>query len=69
LGKELNKKYLLPYFIKFLSDTESEIKTNAALRLADYAILLDVDDIVGKVIPTIKPLAGDQIQHVRCTIS
>mgnify|MGYP007082193723 FL=1 len=66
MGKELNKKYLLPYFIKFLSDLESEIKTVSAARLADYAILLDVDDIVGKVIPTIKPLAGDTIQHVRC---
>jgi len=69
LGKELNKKYLLPYFIKFLSDGECEIKSNAATRLADYAILLDVDDIVTKVIPTIKPLAGDQIQHVRAALA
>ena len=69
MGKDLNKKYLLPYFIKFLGDAEAEIKTNAAKRLADYAILLDVDDIVGKVIPVIKPLASDSIQHVRCKSS
>eukprot|EP00331_Platyophrya_macrostoma_P022532 CAMPEP_0176453318 /NCGR_PEP_ID=MMETSP0127-20121128/29152_1 /TAXON_ID=938130 /ORGANISM="Platyophrya macrostoma, Strain WH" /LENGTH=578 /DNA_ID=CAMNT_0017842125 /DNA_START=154 /DNA_END=1890 /DNA_ORIENTATION=+ len=69
LGKELNKKYLLPYFIKFLGDSEAEIKTNAAARLADYAILLDVDDIVGKVIPAIKPLASDTIQHVRSALA
>jgi len=69
LGKELNKKYLLPYFIKFLGDAEAEIKTNAATKLADYAILLDVDDIVGKVIPVIKPLASDPIQHVRAALA
>lgn len=69
LGKDLNKKYLLPYFIKFLGDAEAEIKTNAATRLAEYAILLDVDDIVGKVIPSIKPLASDNIQHVRASLA
>jgi len=69
LGKELNKKYLLPYFLKFLADPEAEIKTNAATRLAEYAILLDVDDIVGKVIPAIKPLASDNIQHVRASLA
>jgi serine/threonine-protein phosphatase 2A regulatory subunit A len=71
LGKESNKKNMLPYFIKFLQDPESEIKTIAATKLAAYAELLDADDLVTKIIPIIKPLAQPENspQHVRAAVA
>lgn len=65
IGKELNKKAVLPHFVKLLGDSQTEIRANAAYKLAAYAALLDAEDIVGKIIPAIKPLSTDSEQAVR----
>ena len=36
--------------------------------MASYAEYLDIDDIVTKIIPNIKPISNDNIQHTRCKI-
>ena len=65
MGKELNRDVLLPLFIKLLADPEIEIRVNAASKVASYAAILELDDIIQKLIPAIKPLSTDSEQTVR----
>ena len=69
IGKELNQKVLLPFFISLLSDPETEIRVNAASKVAVYAGILELEDIIGKLIPAVKTVSTDAEPTVRGKIS
>lgn len=41
IGIDQAKDQLLPYYVGFLSDSESEVRTAAVSRLADFCRILD----------------------------
>jgi hypothetical protein len=41
VGFEPAKEHLLPYYCNFLSDSESEVRTAAVSRIADFGSVLD----------------------------
>lgn len=59
IGYDQAKDQLLPYFVSFLSDSESEVRTAAVSRLADFCRILDAQNIVAKIIPCLKKLQTD----------
>lgn len=59
VGFELAKEHLLPYFCGFLNDNESEVRTAAVSRIAEFAGILDTQTIIGKIVPCLKKLSSD----------
>jgi serine/threonine-protein phosphatase 2A regulatory subunit A len=41
IGFDQAKEHLLPYYVNFLSDSESEVRTAAVSRLADFCRIMD----------------------------
>ena len=41
LGQEVAREHMLPYYCGFLADTESEVRTAAVSRLADFCKIID----------------------------
>ena len=41
LGTEQAREHMLPYYCSFLSDNESEVRTAAVSRLAEFCKMLD----------------------------
>lgn len=52
-------------FSNFLQDTESEVRTIATTRSAEFSKFLDAGLIIRKVIPALKKLSTDSFVHVR----
>ena len=50
---------MLPYFASFLKDVESEVRTAAVGRLAEFCKILDAPSIITKIIPSLKDLETD----------
>lgn len=46
IGFEQAKEALLPYFASFLKDVESEVRTAAVGRLAEFCKILDAPSII-----------------------
>ena len=65
IGFETAKEGLLPYFVAFLSDSESEVRTAAVGRVSDFCKILDADAIIKKIVPCLKTLSTDQFEYVR----
>lgn len=56
IGFEQAKEHLLPYYCGFLQDSESEVRTAAVSRLADFCKILDATSIISKILPCLKKL-------------
>jgi len=56
IGFEYTKDALLPYYCNFLADSESEVRTAAVRRIADFCQILDKPTIEAKILPTLKKL-------------
>lgn len=56
------------YHFKFLQDPEPEMKSIACLRIEDLADIIDIEDIVNKLIPILKNIQTDQNQFVRSNL-
>jgi len=54
IGKEQYKKNFQIYHLKFLQDPEPEMKSIASLRVEELGELMDVEDIIGKLLPILK---------------
>jgi len=59
LGAEQTREHLLPFYVSFLADSESEVRTAATSKLADFCKFLDANSIIGKIIPVLKKLQTD----------
>jgi hypothetical protein len=46
IGLENSKEHLTSYYCQFLEDTESEVRTAAVRRLADFGCILDSKVII-----------------------
>lgn len=59
IGFEHTKEALLPYYCNFLADSESEVRTAAVRRIADFCQILDKPTIDSKILPNLKKLQTD----------
>lgn len=59
IGHEQAREHLLPFYCLFLQDSESEVRTAAVGRLADFCKIMDANNIVTKIIPCLKKLQTD----------
>lgn len=50
---------LCPFYIKFLQDQESEVRTTACNRLAEFCVLLPVEQTASIILPNLSPLVTD----------
>ena len=60
LGSKNSKDVLLPYFLKFASDPEPELRNMAAKRLHGFCGLLNSNDIIKNIVPILKNLSTDE---------
>lgn len=67
-GKENVKKFILPYYAKFLVDDEKELKCMATRNIRILAGYLDAEDIINKIIPVIRTIVTDDTNYIRCTL-
>lgn len=65
MGPVITKNELVPSFVKLLKDTEAEVRTVAASKVAGVCSLLPEDLSLRLVLPPIKDLVTDPSQHVR----
>ena len=65
IGVENSKEHLTTYYVQFLEDTESEVRTAAVRRLCDFGKVLDPKVLIQNVIPNLKKLQTDQFGYVR----
>lgn len=56
IGQDKAKECLLPYYIIFLDDPESEVRTAAVGRLSEICKILDSQTIITKILPLLKKL-------------
>jgi len=59
----------LPFYAGFLKDAESEVRTAAVGRLADFCKILDAQSIIVKIIPNLKDLETDSFTYVRAALA
>jgi len=69
IGFEAAKVDLVPYYVSFLTDAESEVRTAALGRMTEFCRILDKDTIIAKIVPTLKSLEQDQFVYVRCALA
>ena len=69
IGFEQAKEVLLPFYAAFLKDAESEVRTAAVGRLADFCKILDAQSIIVKIIPNLKDLENDSFTYVRSALA
>lgn len=65
VGNDIAKDQFLPFYKTFLEDKESEVRTAACGKLADFCQIVDAAAIISQFIPQIKTLQTDQFQYVR----
>ena len=65
LDREAVMQHLVDSFVSFLQDAESEVRTIATTRSAEFCKFMDGATIVKKVIPAMKKLSTDTFVHVR----
>ncbi len=69
IGKCMDKEsvvlHLSDVFANFLQDPESEVRTVAATRSAEFCKFMDGPTIIRKIIPALKKLSTDSFVHVR----
>lgn len=68
-GKDNTKKLILPYYAKFMIDSENELKNGSAKYLREFVKYLDPDDIVNKIAPIIKTLVNDKNDFIRTSLA
>ncbi len=68
MDKNNFKAIFLPFYSKYLSDIEPEIRSIACLQLKTVCEAIDVDDIVSKIFPNIKNITEDSCLYVRSTL-
>jgi len=56
IGIDVAREHLASYYIQFLEDTESEVRTAAIRRLSDFGKILDAETLINSVIPLLKKL-------------
>lgn len=69
VGPDIAKDNFLQFYCGFMEDKESEVRTAASAKLADFISLIDSATIIGKIIPLVKTLQTDQFQYVRQALS
>lgn len=69
IGFDQAKEVLLPFYAAFLKDAESEVRTAAVGRLADFCKIIDAQSIIIKIIPNLKDLEGDTFTYVRSALA
>jgi len=64
-----SKDEMTANFLKLLTDTEAEVRTMAASRIADFAGLVSEQELSSKILPITKQLATDSSEHVRAALA
>lgn len=68
-GRENVKKLILPYYAKFLTDDEKELKYIATKNIRVLVGFLDAEDIINKIIPLIRNIVNDETNHIRSALA
>lgn len=59
IGIENSREHLSSYYCQFLEDSESEVRTAAVRRLAEYGKVLDSKMLIQTVVPSLNKLQTD----------
>ena len=46
IGQDIAREHLTSYYISFLEDSESEVRTAAIRRLSDFGTILSADTLI-----------------------
>jgi len=68
-GEEITISRLLPQYVEFLGDQESEVRTAAITKLSEFIELVPVSAIQNKIIPALPSLQTDTFQYVRIALA
>lgn len=56
---------MLPHYVSFLKDAESEVRTAAVRRMSEFSQIIGNQEVIQSIIPTLKDLQNDQFVYVR----
>jgi serine/threonine-protein phosphatase 2A regulatory subunit A len=59
------KEIMLPHYVSFLKDAESEVRTAAVRRMSEFSQIIGNQEVIQMIIPTLKELQNDQFVYVR----
>lgn len=59
IGVEVAREHLTSFYIQFLADQESEVKTAAIRRLSDFGLVLETKVLLTQVVPQLAKLQTD----------
>jgi len=65
IGADNTHEHLVQYYLTFLQDSESEVRTAAVRKLEDFGQVIDKQTLISTVIPTLAKLQKDQFAYVR----
>lgn len=68
MDKNNFRAIFLPFYSKYLSDIEPEIRSIACLELKSVCEAIEIDDIINKIFPNIKNITEDSVLYVRSTL-
>ncbi|CAK85473.1 unnamed protein product (macronuclear) [Paramecium tetraurelia] len=69
VGKDSYRKNFQNYHLKFLQDSEPEMKSIAALKIEKLSSLMDAEEIMNKLIPLLKSIQSDSNSFVRNSLA
>ncbi|EKX34071.1 hypothetical protein GUITHDRAFT_160260 [Guillardia theta CCMP2712] len=69
IPREVIEAEMCPALVKFLKDTEAEVRTAAAFKVAGFCSKVSVDVALNQIMPCIRDLVVDQSQHVRAALA
>jgi serine/threonine-protein phosphatase 2A regulatory subunit A len=50
------KEIMLPHYVSFLKDAESEVRTAAVRRMSEFSQIIGNQEVIQMIVPTLKEL-------------
>lgn len=60
---------MTPALVRFLKDTEAEVRTAAALKVTEFSSRVSVEVVMTHIMPCLRELSNDSVQHVRAALA
>ena len=60
---------MTPALVRFLKDTEAEVRTAAALKVTELSSRVSMEVVMTHLMPCIRELTNDSVQHVRAALA
>ena len=67
MSKDLIESEMTPALVRFLKDTEAEVRTAAALKVTEFSSKVSVEVVMTHVMPCIRDLTNDAVQVMLCS--